>query len=105
MTIESKVIDLLIWIKEGGVFPARPSRNDRFINIVTNKIQINPTPTNDNHLLWIPNIRGLKKLGYQCKVIDSGEVKEVSLMGIEGAGVGTEEAILSAFNRIRLYAS
>lgn len=108
MSIESRVIDLLHWIKERGIQPERANPKDLYFCPFTRRVRQyrRMQPHQRRTALWIPNAKGLERLGVQLKVetLDHS-LTRVSTPYLEGAGAGEEEACLSFLSQVRYYSA
>lgn len=109
MTEKRKIIELLDWMDKAGLKPVKPSRNDRYLILLTDEIKSlsHLLPHQRKVSLWIPSIKGLRRLGIDLESgkIDSLVTVTIPDVDLIGAGSGEAEAILSLFNQVRAKAA
>jgi hypothetical protein len=103
LTPENKIIDLLEWATRHGFIPDRPARNDLYLEVASRRIvrhrDLQPHQRRSSY--WIPNIRGLKRLGLPVRKSRISDMIVVEALNFTGAGLGEHEAALSMVNHMR----
>lgn len=103
MSPQNNIIELLYWIRARGFQPRTPRAKDRFLCPMTNRIsQYRDLQEHQRRFaLWIPSVKGLKKLGLAPKMTPIGTIMTAKVNRFEGAGPGEEEALLSLMQNMR----
>lgn len=103
MTTETKIFELLDWVKSHGMAPAQVQAGDRYLCSVTRRIMLGSKLNNyqKRTAYWLPTRDGLKKLGV---ILEEGKIGQLTTMKMGpffGAGCGESEAVLSALNQVK----
>lgn len=106
MNIQIEFINLLHSLKSKGLFPKKPSSDEKYLNPFDRKVyrSCNLSVEQRNRFLWIPSEKGLKGLGLD---IDSFEMEGLRIMELriekssfQGAGPNVTEALLSLLKQV-----
>jgi hypothetical protein len=74
-SIQRKVYEVLCWMDTQGLKPRRPTSADSYLNSFTLQVEKwnRLMPHQRRGALWIPNLKGLRKLGLGVDVRHDGD--------------------------------
>jgi len=97
---KDQIIELLRWVNRIYVGEQlRFTNKDRWLD--PEREMIVSARERQDGFLWIPNVEGLRALGFNLREQELENLRLLEVNGFFGAGVGEEEAALSALNQIR----
>jgi len=101
--VEHEMLKLLFWIRDHGFGPIRATARDQFLCPITKRIY-SYGELHDHQkqtVLWIPNIRELKRFGAKVLNDSATGLVHVVMAGFRGIGFNEEGALLSLLQQVR----
>lgn len=107
-----KILEVLSWIKEKGLWPRTFGSGDLFIDPITNRLISwgRLRESQRAYALWVPNPSTMKKIlkryGITLSMMERDGVFFAGISSDSGkvvaVGVGANEAVISLLNRLKL---
>jgi len=108
MSAQRAILDLLVWVREAGLWPNSFRSKDLFVIPVANRISFyeDLLPHQKEIALWVPSAKTLAKAlrarGLQKLELRQLEGFHLAKVGpTRGVGVGQTEALLSLLQHLR----
>jgi hypothetical protein len=98
---EYRIIELLHWAKNQGIFPRRVRKADTYLCPISRRLVQGQALRQPQDALWVPNEKGLKELGLKVQKGKIGPLTTMSSGDFMGAGPGEGEAALSLIQEMR----
>jgi len=101
--VEHEMLKLLYWIRDHGFGPVRATASDEFLCPLTKRIY-RYGELHDHQkqtVLWIPNIRELRRFGAKVLKDSTTGLVHVVMAGFRGIGFSEEGALLSLLQQVR----